>query len=279
VRRLVRIVCMSVALSAALLWVAAFAGSASALPSNCSLSGTTVTCTSAPSASIATPTNGALYTQGQLVAASYSCSDAAGGPGIAACSGQVANGAAIDTGSLGLHSFTVTATSRDGQAGSATVSYTVIAPPGGGRTPAPSLSNLEVRPQRFRASTTGSAILTAADGGAKITYGDSAAAKTTFRVYRKASATCARHGKRKSCTRWVYVGGFTHQDVAGTNRLRFTGRVDHRALKPGSYRLRGTATMSGEQSRTVTARFKIEAPPTVCAEHDHDSDCDGPGKL
>jgi hypothetical protein len=37
------------------------------------------------------------------------------------------------------------------------------------------------------------------------------------------------------------VGSFTHADVAGANRFRFTGRVGGRKLRPGSYRLRAVA--------------------------------------
>ena len=81
-----------------------------------------------PSAQITSPDAGARYTRGQVAGAGYSCHDAAGGPGIASCVGPITSGEPIDTTTAGPHTFTVTATSKDGQTGSATVTYTVISP-------------------------------------------------------------------------------------------------------------------------------------------------------
>ncbi len=83
----------------------------------------------APTAAISSPVDNAYFSQGQQVLAGYGCTEAPGGPGIASCSGPVANGAAIDTSSLGPHSFTVVATSRDGLSTSVAVQYVVAAPP------------------------------------------------------------------------------------------------------------------------------------------------------
>jgi len=91
----------------------------------------------APSVSVTAPVEGARYSQGQTVDASYSCSEGAGGPGLKpgteGCSGTVASGAAIDTSTAGEQSFSVTATSSDGQSTTETVGYTVVAPPIFGR--------------------------------------------------------------------------------------------------------------------------------------------------
>ena len=83
----------------------------------------------APTASIAAPVAGSTFTVGQVVHASFACSDGAGGPGISNCTGTVANGAAINTATTGSHTFTVTATSGDGQTGKATAAYMVAAAP------------------------------------------------------------------------------------------------------------------------------------------------------
>ncbi len=92
----------------------------------------TYTVASPPSVALITPVDGSYYSQGQSVAASYSCSEGAGGPGLvvaSGCAGTVASGSAIDTSTLGSHSFNVTATSQDGDSTTDTVHYTVAAPP------------------------------------------------------------------------------------------------------------------------------------------------------
>jgi hypothetical protein len=78
-----------------------------------------------PTIDLATPADGGVYALGQDVAAAYSCEDQAGGSGVASCDGTVANGAAIDTSSLGLHSFEVRASDRAGNTASKAVTYTV----------------------------------------------------------------------------------------------------------------------------------------------------------
>jgi hypothetical protein len=65
------------------------------------------------------------YPLGQSVLAAYNCSDT-GGSGIASCNGPVAAGAAIDTASVGVKTFTVNAQDVAGNTASASsVSYTV----------------------------------------------------------------------------------------------------------------------------------------------------------
>lgn len=137
---------------------------------------------SLPTVSIVTPANGTTYTQGQAVAADFTCTAAAGAalkPGTAGCSGPVADGGTVDTSTLGSHSFTVTATDTDGHIGTATNSYTVIPPqtvagPGTGTTSSTSSS---------KSSTSTSSTSTAAPTGAATTTQTSAAlACTTAQV-------------------------------------------------------------------------------------------------
>ena len=80
---------------------------------------------SPPVVSIVAPVDGASYLLGQSVPAEYACSDEMGGSGIMACVGDVADGAAIDTASVGAKTFTVTATDNAGNTTTNTVSYTV----------------------------------------------------------------------------------------------------------------------------------------------------------
>ncbi len=81
-----------------------------------------------PMATIASPANGATYTIGQSVDSAYSCADSVDGTGIAACMGTVADGRPIDTATLGSHTFTVVALSRDGNMTTVTSVYTVKRP-------------------------------------------------------------------------------------------------------------------------------------------------------
>jgi hypothetical protein len=62
------------------------------------------------------------------VLAAFTCADPASGLGILTCSGSVASGRLLDTSRPGVHTFTVTATSLDGQVTTKIVSYTVLRP-------------------------------------------------------------------------------------------------------------------------------------------------------
>jgi hypothetical protein len=85
----------------------------------------------APTATIGSPSDGAIYVVGQNVASSFSCTEGAGGPGISTCldQGNASSGRQVDTSTAGTHTFTVTATSTDGQTGHSSVSYIVAEAP------------------------------------------------------------------------------------------------------------------------------------------------------
>ncbi len=76
-----------------------------------------------PTVSITTPVDGGTYEAGSTVLADYACADA---EGIASCVGDVADGAAINTATLGTHAFTVTATDTAGVETAQTVHYDVV---------------------------------------------------------------------------------------------------------------------------------------------------------
>jgi hypothetical protein len=81
---------------------------------------------SPPWPTILAPVDDATYAQGQAVEADYACTDdIASSSGMRSCQGPVPDGAAIDTSSLGSHSFTVTATDNAGNTSSWTRTYTV----------------------------------------------------------------------------------------------------------------------------------------------------------
>jgi CSLREA domain-containing protein len=79
-----------------------------------------------PGITITTPAEGAQYTLNQDVKADYACNDEAGGSGLKSCVGPVANGADIDTSSLGTKSFKVDAEDNAGNKSALTRTYEVV---------------------------------------------------------------------------------------------------------------------------------------------------------
>lgn len=85
-----------------------------------------------PSATIDMPAGGGTYGLGQAVPTTFSCVDAPYTTGLDACTdsnGDSSGGGGLFTGTLGTHTYTVTATSKDGQTASTRISYTVVPDP------------------------------------------------------------------------------------------------------------------------------------------------------
>ncbi len=76
-----------------------------------------------PDIQISSPSAPGNYLLNQVVTATYNCTD--GGSGTASCSGPVLSGNAIDTSSVGQHTFTVSATDNVGNSTSKSVTYNV----------------------------------------------------------------------------------------------------------------------------------------------------------
>jgi len=82
--------------------------------------------TTPPVITLTTPAEGAVYTLNQVVSAGYTCEDEPGGSGLASCVGDVPDGAAIDTASVGAKTFAVTAEDNTGNVASLTDAYSVV---------------------------------------------------------------------------------------------------------------------------------------------------------
>ena len=128
---------------------------------------------------------------------------------------------------------------------------------------APTLSNLTLQPGAFstRAQKHSHPATT-------IGYRDSQAATTTITIQRRLLGvlkghTCLTprkhpHGSPHHCTRYATAGSVTHNDIAGTNTIRFNGRLNGHALPPGTYRLLLAArNTAGQTSQQLTTTFKI----------------------
>jgi hypothetical protein len=93
-----------------------------AMSANKAVNFTATTDNSAPSITIENPLANAVLTLNQKLPARYFCSDAGG---VQTCSGPSPNGGAVDTTTVGTHTFTVTATDFAGHTSTRTVSYVV----------------------------------------------------------------------------------------------------------------------------------------------------------
>jgi hypothetical protein len=134
----------------------------------------------------------------------------------------------------------------------------------------PVLSELALKPERFRAATRAKRTPTGRNQpsiGTTITYRDTTAAKTTFTIELKAIGV--RSGKRcveppghirqgaRRCSLTIKRGSFSHIDKPGLNTMRFTGQIGGKPLAPATYSLIVVATNATGSSRRIGVRFQI----------------------
>jgi hypothetical protein len=131
----------------------------------------------------------------------------------------------------------------------------------------PLLFALRISPAAFRPARSGPSVVRSSRRGATVSFRLDEQATVTFTVQRGISGTrirgrcrIAAHAAAKPCTIWKTVkGSFRVNGKRGLNRLRFSGRLNHHALRPGRYRLTLRARDSAHRlSRLVRVRFTIK---------------------
>jgi hypothetical protein len=152
------------------------------------------------------------------------------------------------TGCSGTGSCTVTMTAlrevtatfgleQTTQPGSSTSLETSSSTPPAPAPSAPVLSKLALKPRKFERKT-------------KISFSLSAPATVKLEVLRKV--------KKKGKTKTVKVGTLPQvSGKAGANKVSFNGKLKGKALAPGKYTLRATATAAGLNSKPLTTAFEI----------------------
>ncbi len=182
--------------------------------------------------------------------------------------GSTATGATANHryGAAGTYVAKLTVRDAYGLTSTAERAITVGASPSGSAASGvPAITGLLIKPNRLAAARSGGSV--ARTTGAKVTYADSRAATTTFKVARvvpgrKVGKRCGKPTRAnrgaKRCDRFVSLrGSFSRVDVAGRNAFRFTGRLNRKALTPGRYRMSAKPKLGRTAGKSVSVRFQI----------------------
>jgi Tol biopolymer transport system component len=151
-----------------------------------------------PTIQITSPSNGAIYALGDAVSAAYWCASSPGAH-IVSCRGPVANGASVDTSTVGAKAFTVNAADDQGRTATATQSYSVVYAFGGFDAPV----------------SAGGSI-----GSAKA--GDSVPLKFSLRGNQGLGAVVQTTWQPSSCTDWSALGS----PSAAQAKLSYSASID-----------------------------------------------------
>jgi hypothetical protein len=116
------------------------------------------------------------------------------------------------------------------------------------RTAPPLLFGLRISPAAFVPARSGPSVVRSSRRGATVTFHLDEAATVTFRLQRSVSQNRFN----------AINGSFRVKAHRGLNRVRFTGRISHRALRAGRYRLVARPNdASGRIGRPVRVSFSI----------------------
>jgi hypothetical protein len=212
----------------------------------------------APTATIRTPANGAYYLLRQSLSAAFSCAAVAPAQ-IVSCAAPVANGAPVDTSTLGVHRFGLTATDSSGVSTTATATYTVVALRA-------RITDLRQAASRWiEAALRGSTAKTPV--GTSFTFTLDQPAHVTLSFARSvlgrvkggrcvSPALTGAHARR--CTLSLRAGTLTAAGDPGANTVAFGGRTSAGRLAAGTYTVVVQARgLSGRPSAVSALLFTI----------------------
>jgi hypothetical protein len=118
-------------------------------------------------------------------------------------------------------------------------------------TQPPLIGGFRATPALFAVARAGTPLAARLPRGTRFRYTLSEAARVTLKIQR------ALAGRP---TRYRTIGTLSRTAARGANSTRFSGRLRKRALRPGRYRVRITATdTAGNRSARQTTRFRIAA--------------------
>jgi hypothetical protein len=144
-------------------------------------------------------------------------------------------------------------------------------PPAGGTPPvdtqAPLIGGFRATPSLFALARASTPVAAQVAHGTRFRYtlSEPAEVKLTFQRAlpgRRSGGRCVAPSPRlhhaKRCTRYSTVGALRRSGAKGANAIRFSGKLGKRALRPGRYRARISATdTAGNRSGLQSAAFRI----------------------
>jgi DNA-binding beta-propeller fold protein YncE len=207
----------------------------------------------APTAAISKPGSGGTYVRGQSVTTTFGCNESSGGPGLTSCddsdgTSTVSGGSGhVNTSSLGAHTYTVTAISKDGQTGTASISYTVVRP-----------LAVSIRTARATVSSGKTKATVACSGGPP---GATCRGRVSETVRRRVVRMFHNHRKVTFKTTTYASARYTvssGKSRAITLRLTHAGLLGLKHAATHRVRVQATATLTGGKAakRTITLQLK-----------------------
>ena len=134
-------------------------------------------------------------------------------------------------------------------------------------TQPPLITGFITEPSVFVVARAGTPLAARAPRGTRFRYNLSEPAGVKLGIQRRLAGRrqggrCVRPSPRllraKRCVRYRSVGTLKRSGASGANRIRFTGRIGSRALRPGRYRALITATdTAGNSSTSKPTSFRI----------------------